>query len=102
IVAHGNQIAMSETLDGALQTIFGGRPSAPVVSPVVPGPPPAGGQNLAVLVTRAWEAWTRGQDALRRGDWGAYGDAQGRLEEALKTLRAGAPRRPHVAAARAQ
>jgi uncharacterized protein len=92
IVAHGNQIAMSETLDGALQTIFGGRPSAPVVSPVVPGPPQAGAENVAGLVTRAWEAWSRGQDALRRGDWGAYGDAQRGLEEALKTLRERAPR----------
>ncbi len=29
IVAHGNQIAMGETLDAALQAIFGGRPGAP-------------------------------------------------------------------------
>jgi uncharacterized protein len=92
IVAHGNQIAMSETLDGALQAIFGGRPSAPVVSPAVPGLPQAVGENVAGLVTRAWEAWTRSQDALRRGDWGAYGDAQRGLEEALKTLRERAPR----------
>ena len=28
IVAHGNQIAMGETLDAALQSIFGGRPAA--------------------------------------------------------------------------
>ena len=37
--------------------------------------------------SRAWEAWTRAQEALRRGDWGAYGEAQRRLEDALKALR---------------
>ena len=35
---------------------------------------------------RALEAWTRSQDALRRGDWAAYGAEQKRLEEALRTL----------------
>jgi hypothetical protein len=35
---------------------------------------------------RAWDAWTRSQEALRRGDWTAYGAEQKRLEEALRTL----------------
>jgi uncharacterized membrane protein (UPF0182 family) len=35
---------------------------------------------------RAWEIWTRAQDALRRGDWAAYGAEQKRLEEALRAL----------------
>jgi len=44
------------------------------------------------LIGRAWDAWSRGQDAVRRGDWGAYGDAQRRLEDALRALRERAPR----------
>lgn len=91
IVAHGNQIAMGETLDQALQSIFGGRSGAssgrapePATSPPVEG--------LTGLVGQAWDAWSRGQDALRRGDWTAYGDAQRRLEEALRGLRERAPR----------
>jgi len=35
---------------------------------------------------RAWEAWTRSQEALRRGDWATYGSEQKRLEDALRSL----------------
>ena len=38
------------------------------------------------LAQRAWEIWTRAQDALRRGDWATYGAEQKRLEETLRTL----------------
>jgi uncharacterized membrane protein (UPF0182 family) len=83
IVAHGNQIAMGETLDAALQAIFGGTRSGGATSRAsepTGGPAPEG---LTGLVGQAWEAWSRGQDALRRGDWTAYGEAQRRLEDAL-------------------
>jgi uncharacterized membrane protein (UPF0182 family) len=92
IVAHGNQIAMGETLDAALQAIFGGARSGGATSRA---PEPAGGpapEGLTGLVGQAWEAWSRGQDALRRGDWTAYGEAQRRLEDALRGLRDRAPR----------
>jgi hypothetical protein len=86
IVAYGNQIAMDETFNAALQAVFGRRGE--------PGARPAGarsaeavGEGVGGLVSRAWEAWTRAQEALRRGDWGAYGEAQRRLEETLRTLR---------------
>ena len=92
IVAHGNQIAMSETLDSALQTIFGARPGGSVRRPAETAPAAAPGEGVTGLIGRAWEAWTRAQDALRRGDWGAYGEAQGRVEEALRALREHAPR----------
>src|SRR5262249_4007958 len=92
IVAHGNQIAMSETLDAALQAIFGGRPGAPAGRPASAGPSEPLAEGVSGLVARAWEAWNLGQDALRRGDWGAYGDAQRRLEETLRALRERAPR----------
>ena len=52
-----------------------------------PRPPGLAGDAGGGLVERAWEAWTRAQEALRRGDWGAYGEAQRRLEDALKALR---------------
>jgi hypothetical protein len=37
-------------------------------------------------VQQAWEAWQRGQEALRKGDWTSYGQEQKRLEEALRRL----------------
>jgi hypothetical protein len=50
------------------------------------------GESVTGLVARAWEAWTSAQDALRRGDWRAYGEAQRRVEEALRALRERASR----------
>jgi uncharacterized protein len=87
IVAYGNQIAMEPTLDQSLARIFGGRTAsvAPAAVPGAPGPAPAPA-GVAELGRRAWEVWTRAQDALRRGDWAAYGAEQKRLEEVLRSL----------------
>ena len=90
IVAYGNQIAMEPTLEQSLARIFGGRPAAAVATPAGTGPMPAPGGTeppaLRALAQRAWEIWGRAQEALRRGDWGAYGSEQKRLEETLKAL----------------
>jgi uncharacterized membrane protein (UPF0182 family) len=86
-VAYGNQIAMEETLEASLQAIFGRRPTPAPVSVPEGSLRPPGGEGVAALVGRAWEAWNRAQDSLRRGDWSAYGEAQKRLEEALRALR---------------
>jgi hypothetical protein len=84
-VAHGNQIAMEDTLDASLGVLFGRK--GPVAR--LAGPPAAasGADSVSGAVGQAWEAWTRGQEALRRGDWASFGDAQRRLEDALRTLR---------------
>jgi hypothetical protein len=92
IIAYGNQIAMEETFDASLQGIFGRRPGPTLARPTEARPADAAGEGVTGLVGRAWEAWTRAQEALRRGDWSAYGDAQRRLEDALKALRERAPR----------
>jgi uncharacterized membrane protein (UPF0182 family) len=86
IVAYGNQIAMEPTLEQSLFRVFGGRQA--------PAAPPAPADTAAAaamtgtrqLAQRAWEIWTRAQDALRRGDWATYGAEQKRLEETLRTL----------------
>jgi uncharacterized protein len=88
IVAYANQIAMEPTLDQSLRRIFGGRAQPEPTRPREVGAPvPAAGDGvLRGLVQRAWEAWQRSQEALRRGDWTAYGQEQKRLEEALRQL----------------
>jgi uncharacterized protein len=93
IVAYGNQIAMEPTLEQSLARVFGGRvaPATPAATPTAtvpsaPGAPAAPSPGDRVLVQRAWEAWTRSQDALHRGDWTTYGAEQKRLEEALRGL----------------
>ena len=92
VVAYGNQIAMEPTLEAALARIFGGRvrgdepPGRPAAErPAAPGSAPT--TAIAAGVQRAWEAWQRGQEALRKGDWATYGQEQKRIEEALRQLR---------------
>jgi uncharacterized membrane protein (UPF0182 family) len=88
IVAHGNQIAMEPTLEASLSRIFGGRiapaPSATAGGAAPPTAASSAGERAAAQ--RAWEAWTRAQEALRRGDWAAYGAEQKRLEDTLRAL----------------
>jgi hypothetical protein len=93
VVAYGNSIAMEPTLEASLARIFGARvrgDEAVAARPAerAPGPPSAGAA-ISAGVQRAWEAWQRGQEALRRGDWATYGQEQKRIEEALRQLREG-------------
>jgi uncharacterized membrane protein (UPF0182 family) len=92
VVAYGNQIAMEPTLEASLARIFGGRvrgdepPGRPAERPAAtPGSAPTAA--ITAGVQRAWEAWQRGQEALRKGDWATYGQEQKRIEEALRALR---------------
>jgi uncharacterized membrane protein (UPF0182 family) len=89
VVAYGNQIAMEPTLEGALGRIFGGRIRTDETTARAPdrGAPPPTDVALTGLIQRAWEAWQKAQEALRRGDWGTYGQEQKRLEETLRQLR---------------
>ncbi|HYS18973.1 MAG TPA: UPF0182 family protein [Candidatus Binatia bacterium] len=89
IVAYGNQIAMEATLEQSLSRIFGGRPppaAAGAAPPPSVGAPGEGAAGARQLGQRAWEIWTRAQDALRRGDWATYGAEQKRLEDTLRAL----------------
>jgi uncharacterized membrane protein (UPF0182 family) len=88
IVAYGNQIAMEPTLEQSLARIFGSRGAAPAApGPVTARAAPAPGAGPVPAQTqRALEIFLRAQDALRRGDFAAYGAEQKRLEEALRSL----------------
>jgi uncharacterized membrane protein (UPF0182 family) len=95
IVAYGNQIAMEPTLEQSLARIFTGMTparlgAAPPQQAAAPGPD-AAPSVLRSLGQRAWEIWTRAQDALKRGDWSTYGSEQKRLEDVLRSLNEGKP-----------
>ena len=100
IVAYGNQIAMEPTLEQSLGRIFSGlRPSpaeaaAPSRGGAPAGPGAAASSAGRSLGQRAYEIFGRAQDALRRGDWAAYGAEQKRLEEVLRALSEGSATRP--------
>jgi uncharacterized membrane protein (UPF0182 family) len=86
---------MEPTLEQALSRVFGARvrgdeqPRTAAVTPGAPASAAAVDAGLRALSQRAWEAWQKSQEALRRGDWTAYGQEQKRLEEALRQLREG-------------
>src|SRR2546422_671017 len=86
IVAYGNQIAMEPTLQQSLTRIFGGHAPSPARAAGAPPPTALDAAATRQLGQRAWEIWNRAQDALRRGDWAAYGTEQKRLEETLRAL----------------
>ncbi|MEK7371218.1 MAG: UPF0182 family protein, partial [candidate division NC10 bacterium] len=93
IVAYGNQIAMEPTLEQSLGRIFGARVRGDEPGPrpreTVAAGPPLLDTALRAVAQRAWEAWQKAQEALRRGDWSGYGQEQKRLEETLRQLREG-------------
>jgi len=89
IVAFGNQIAMEENLELALQRVFGGR-VAPVTAQagqVDTSPGVAGAEKS--LARRAMDHYTRSQEFLRQGNWVGYGDELKKLESLLKEMQKG-------------
>jgi uncharacterized protein len=107
VVAFGNQLAWSDTLQGALDGLFGGSAGVATADSGTgtPTPPPAstgtgtgtgtGGTAatpaLKAALAAAQKAFTDGQEALKIGDFAAYGAAQKRLETAIAQAVAAAP-----------
>ncbi|MDH7571540.1 MAG: UPF0182 family protein, partial [Armatimonadota bacterium] len=104
LLTYGNHVEMADTLDEGLNAVFG--PSgprvgvqkrAPAAAPAGPQraataapQPPAAAGGMAEIRGLAREADTqyrRAQDALREGDWAAYGAEMKRLEQTLSRLR---------------
>ena len=101
VVSFGNELAWSDTLNGALDELFGGDSGATAADegtgtdePADPvAPPPEGEEgeeptapadgDLASVVAEIRQAYEDGQEALRDGDWEAYAEAQQRLDDAI-------------------
>jgi uncharacterized membrane protein (UPF0182 family) len=90
VVAHGNLVAMGETLEQGLNLLFGGgTPGRAVVA--------AAGDTGATLgadprlINQAQEHYDRAIAAQRTGDWAAYGREIDQLGAVLKQLRARKP-----------
>ena len=74
IVSNGEHVAMEATLAKALQVILGEQPSAPQETLEAPQAPTSG----------AREALSDAEQALRRGDWTAFGRAWEQLKSLLE------------------
>lgn len=98
LVAFGDQIAFQDTLDEALNVLFGGDSGAAAgdeeVEPTEPGTtpdegtdqPPTESTELQALLNRARQAIEDKQAALQAGDWVAYGRADAELAEIISEL----------------
>ena len=93
VTVYGNTVAWGDTLGQAVSGLFGEGGAAD--DPTEPnGPTTPGGTAAAQLteaLTEIQAAYQAGQDALKAGDFAAYGDAQKRLDTAIKRAQALAP-----------
>ncbi|GAB2815901.1 UPF0182 family protein [Streptomyces chlorus] len=88
LVTYGGQTAFEDTLEQALDKVFGAE--APATEPP-PGadegtqpPPKSDNPTVQEALNDAQDAFEAGQKALQKNDWEAYGQAQKDLEDALR------------------
>ncbi|TKA10640.1 UPF0182 family membrane protein [Actinacidiphila oryziradicis] len=89
LVSYGGQTEFENTLDAALNKVFG------VAGGTTPPPPtgttaPPANSTVTQALADAQKAYDAGQKALKAGDWTAYGQAQRDLAAALKQAQAAA------------
>ncbi|MCI3272976.1 UPF0182 family membrane protein [Streptomyces cylindrosporus] len=85
LVSYGDKTAFEDTLDEALNKVFGAESSTtPPPDEGTTTPPTSGNPTVQEALNDAQKAFDKGQAALKKGDWQAYGEAQKDLEDALK------------------
>jgi uncharacterized membrane protein (UPF0182 family) len=88
IVSFGNRIVYKPTLSQALDELFGqGTVVAPTPS-ASPGTAEPSAPSTKALIAAAQKAFTDGQEALKRGDFAAYGRYQAQLKKLLDQIAA--------------
>jgi uncharacterized membrane protein (UPF0182 family) len=85
IVAFGDEVVMEETLELALQRIFGGR-KVPVAAEGAPPAPEGAKASTSELSREALRIYERATTLQRQGDWGGYGEELKKLQQVLKQL----------------
>jgi uncharacterized membrane protein (UPF0182 family) len=83
IVAYGDEVVMEETLELALQRIFGGK-KAPAGS--TQAAPAAVKASSAELAREAMSIFERATNLQRQGDWSGYGEELRKLQQVLKRM----------------
>jgi uncharacterized membrane protein (UPF0182 family) len=83
LVAFGDKIAFEDNLDSALNALFtgSGGSGGGVIPPVDPGQ--TAEQRLATALENARQAMIDKDEAMKAGDWTAYGKADARLKAAI-------------------
>ncbi len=85
LVSFGDQIGYDDTLQGALDQVFGGNSGTTTTNPTTTPTGPVGSKSAALTAAlqSAKQAIADGQAALAKGDFAAYGAAQDRLKSAI-------------------
>lgn len=85
LVSFGDQIGYDDTLQGALDQVFGGNSGTTGTTTTTTTTGPAGSKSaaLAAALQSAQQAMADSQAALAKGDFAAYGAAQDRLKSAI-------------------
>lgn len=83
LVAFGDKIAFEDNLDSALNALFSGSSGTggEVIPPI--DPDQTADQQLATALANARQAMLDKDEAMRAGDWTAYGKADARLKAAI-------------------
>ncbi|WP_406124087.1 UPF0182 family protein [Streptomyces canus] len=88
LVTYGGNTAFEDTLDEALNKVFGAdgstTPPPDDDGGTTKPPPTSSNPTVQQALDDAQKAFDAGQEALKKGDWEAYGRAQEDLEDALK------------------
>jgi uncharacterized protein len=85
IVSYGNSIAMEETLEKSLNTIFG-KTFEPLAQEASSQPVPNNSSDVKSLISEAGHQFESAQEELKRGNWAGYGNAMQKVEQLLKDL----------------
>ncbi|MFF4491991.1 UPF0182 family protein [Streptomyces sp. NPDC001544] len=84
LVTYGGKTAFKDTLDEALDAVFGTKPSTAPPDTGTTNPPTSTNPTVRQALDDAQKAFDAGQEALKKNDWTAYGQAQKDLQDALK------------------
>ncbi|NUR89495.1 MAG: COG1615 family transporter [Nonomuraea sp.] len=90
LVMFGDKVGFGDTLEDALKQVFGAAPPTTNTNPEQGKPTNQTPTALTKAISDAQQAYTDAQNALKASppDWDAYGKAQTRLQDALKSLEA--------------
>ena len=98
LLSYGDRIVFEETLGAGIEELFGvdvpDTPTAPVPVDGEQPVPPTAQEQLAAAIAEAQDAQTAADEALRAGDFAAYGEAQERLTAAIQRAAAAVGAQP--------
>jgi len=91
IVAYGDEVVMEQTLELALQRIFGAKAAPAAAAAAAPGPaagapPGAANASASQLAREAMAIFERATNLQRQGDWAGYGEELRKLQQVLQRM----------------